>query len=307
MHAHGNPARASGGGSGGLLGIRSLVRRRPTSAPRGGGAAALVATARSGSSTAVHVPRQRSRLQQEQNRQQQQGSSATTSSSKRAIPVGGGGGHSSSARADATSRPLQQRRVPSSQLNSHLQPNSQSREHLRRAPRRTRPLSQPRGMLATGSGRPTSNSTLNASGTSGSGQQRSAQRPRHGSPPSTTSAAAGDAARSGHSLVGARRPIRTGASAIGGHRRPNPQHQQQHQPRLHDAAALQKMREESRRRMGFDEVQPHRSATPAAAGRGYVRRRPARPLLQKQHPAEARQVPVQATRAPSNIDAVATG
>ena len=81
---------------------------------------------------------------------------------------------------------------------------------------------------------------------------------------------------------GARRPIGNGANGV--HSR-------------HDAATLQKMREESRRRMGFDtntratgtNVLPSRrslatpgTGTSAVGGRGHVRRRPVRPLLQQQ-------------------------
>lgn len=276
-------AHANDGG--GLLGIRSLVRRRPPSVPRGGGGNAAgnsAAPARPGGSSAVPVPRQRSRLQQQerysqqkeqQHHQQPRGPSTNTSaragpSKRRITGYGGPGDH-------------EQRRAPSSSHQSH--------EHLRRAPRpRTRPLSQPRGMLTT-------SGTLATGGMSAGQQQRSAQRPRHGTPTSRS-----DAARSGRSLavgtgagvgvgVGgdARRPIGNGANGgptttITGARR------------RHDAATLQKMREESRRRMGFDtagtaKVLPSRrslatpgTGTSAAGGRGHVRRRPARPLLQQQ-------------------------
>lgn len=177
-------AHANDGG--GLLGIRSLVRRRPPSVPRGGGGNAAgnsAAPARPGGSSAVPVPRQRSRLQQQerysqqkeqQHHQQPRGPSTNTSaragpSKRRITGYGGPGDH-------------EQRRAPSSSHQSH--------EHLRRAPRpRTRPLSQPRGMLTT-------SGTLATGGMSAGQQQRSAQRPRHGTPTSRS-----DAARSGRSLA----------------------------------------------------------------------------------------------------------
>ena len=302
-------AHAPGGG---LLGIRSLVRRRPTSVPRGGGAVVHAA-----------APRQRSGQQQ----QMQQRGTTTTSTSMRRINGGGGGngggikdGHSTASFANV--RPLQQRRMPSSS-----QVHSQSHEHLRRAPRpRTRPLSQPRGVLGTSSGTHAGAgpSTTGGARSSSSGQQRLAQRPRHGSPPSSAATtgitSSSEAARSGRSLVGAGvgRSIR--GTSISGHASHQRRAQASHQPKPHDTATLQRMREESRRRMGFDTakgvVQSRRSAAPAttAGGRNNVRRRHARPLLKKQQQQQQQQhqptaggghfqVPPQST--PSSRDEVA--
>ena len=235
--------------SGGLLGIRSLVRRRPVSAPRGGGAP---------------QPQTQSAPPQMTQRRRMLGYGGSTAS------AGVGGGHSSSLPAGPP--PSSSRKRPAGPPTSRKRPagvasSAPPHEHLRRPPssRRTTTATEFGSQAHLGIGaRPRSGSDSQpprggvygrSAGGGGGGQSRqprpqpSRQGQRHGGSRTSRDASVVIVGGGGR---GANRPaVRPHVPSLRERGQRAGAISSAPRPQLHDPAALQRMREESRRRLGF--------------------------------------------------------